>query len=105
MQVLDPQGWPEVRHKIKDLFKKWSLETIQDIMRTLEKKGFFSDRHFPPQPNLIQVQVKLNQRSPFHIEFLLTAFLKQFPTLMAMIKEKKPIDINKDMIINLSTHK
>lgn len=86
IQILDPQGWPYLREKIKKLFKTKSIETIQDILKQLESKTFFSERHFSPHKKLTQVHIKINNRSPFHIEFLLSKFIKKLPFIIEQIE-------------------
>ena len=72
IQILDPQGlyykeWPEIL-KNKELLK-----------------SLFSEREFQPQSNLIQAQIKLNNRSIFHMEFILAKFLKKLPLILNKI--------------------
>lgn len=67
LQILDPQG----------LYKK-----------TKECKGakFFSCRTFTHQDEkLKQVQILINGRNPWHIEFIVEAFIKRLPDVLKLL--------------------
>jgi hypothetical protein len=75
IQILDPQGlYPQA---IRDMQKKYEEEKVP----------FFSERAFKCQPNLIQVEIKLNGRGLFHIEFMLSRFLHFLPTILNKIEQ------------------
>lgn len=60
LQVADPQG----------------------LTSPTKTKGLFSGRRFPTQPNLKQAKVQFSFRPLIHVEFMMSKFLKNLPTLI-----------------------
>jgi len=62
LQVMDPQGLHIKQYKVK--------------------KPLFSKRVFEPNKKLIQTRLKINGRGIFHLEFMLTKFIKLLPHIL-----------------------
>ena len=75
IQVIDPQGF--------ELLQKY---------KTKQKRPFFSERRFAPQPNLTQVKLKINGRGILHVEFLLQKFTTLLPHILTEIDNWKKQD-------------
>lgn len=75
VQVLDPQGlYPQ---EIRDMQTQYDKE----------ETPLFSQRAFQAAPNVMQAQIKLNERDIFHIEFMLQRFLQLLPTILDNIEQ------------------
>lgn len=105
IQILDPQGWPYLLEKIKELFKTKSLSIVKEIVKRIETNLFFSERHFPENEKITQVHIKFNNHSPFHIEFLLTPFIRLLPAILEKInnEKKEQEKPEEEMLITVST--
>jgi len=57
LQVLDPQGLPDLQESLKQLFKSTSPEQAQKITKALLQQKVFSERNFLKQTNLTQIKV------------------------------------------------
>ncbi len=77
IQILDPQG-------LQDMKKIW-LGTKKRNSDT----PFFSERRFPDQNNLTQVQVKINGRAITHLEFILKKFVRRLPLMIEELRVEK----------------
>lgn len=91
-------------------FKKvFSLYSATDLVQIADPQGFyapntlsfFSRRIFNPAPRLIQAQILINGRSPFHITFMLKRFLEKLPAVIALLETVK--STKKIYSINIST--
>lgn len=83
-----------------DLFKTiYSLYSLLDVTQLADPQGLqtkeikdvplFSKRHFPPHKKLEQVAIKLNNRSPMHIEFVQQKFLIHLSKIIEEIDKWK----------------
>ncbi|HZW61629.1 MAG TPA: hypothetical protein VFF04_05390 [Candidatus Babeliales bacterium] len=114
IQILDPQGLPEVTAALKNIFKTHSLKkvgaTIAQIKKALqqiERRFFFSRRHFAPHKKLLQVHISLNKHRLLHGEFLLPKFMRSLPTILNQVERWEEINNLKirtnDLMLDIST--
>jgi hypothetical protein len=79
IQVADPQGlWLS-----QDIFKEQNVSPHS----IHQSYPFFSQRHFSPQKNLININVTLNNHHLFHIDFILRDFLIMLPDALHTLKK------------------
>ena len=102
LQVLDPQGLPEFGQAIKQFFQKGSIESLKDAFKQFEEQTFFSKRHFLPNKNLIQANLRKNNRNLLHVEFLLSTFIEKLPGILEEIKTKPRTNREKDWVIEFN---
>jgi hypothetical protein len=68
-----------------------------------EKIPLFSQRIFPPSPNLIQGRIFLNKCSPGHLEFIKKPFLTKLPEVLDLLEHATNYYSNKNFMINVPT--
>jgi len=98
-----------VQNKTKDLlqsscFKKvYALFSQKDLIQVLDPQGLyqlnaykqkkffplFSERIFPSSDNLIQAEIKINDRCLYHIEFIIPPFINLLPKILKQMDEKR----------------
>lgn len=92
IQVIDPQAI----HDILDHYKSFYSASLGPL---------FSERHFNHSSNLKQVQIKINNYSLSHIDFLFLKFIKLLPLALDMLEDNyflKQLQKNgADIILNL----
>ena len=81
IQILDPQGV----HTFLDNLKTYGLEFTINNLKQLGP--LFSERHFPADSIVKQLNVQYPRRELFHVEFLLPQFMKELPSLIAQLKK------------------
>ena len=81
LQILDPQGV----HTFLDNLKNFGIEFTMNNLKQLGR--LFSERHFPADSKVKQLNVQYARRELFHIEFLLPHFMKELPSLIAELKQ------------------
>lgn len=80
LQVIDPQGL----HSFFENLKTYGLEFT---MQNLKQLGpLFSERHFPKDSKVKQLNVRHPLRELLHIEFLLPQFMEGLPSLITKLK-------------------
>ena len=94
-QVIDPQGLKDLREMACEGIKNISLKKIP------APNMFFSHRHFEPSDNLSQVHVYFKKRGLFHLDFLLSRFLKQIPEIINRADKTVKSAKNKNKEISL----
>lgn len=114
LQILDPQGLPELAEMLQELFATSPEEFLEGVvpfvntaLKSFERDLFFSRRHFHPHKNLIQVRITNGLRSPIHLEFILPTFIEALPNLLAQIRswhKEHPIQryMTDDITIDIS---
>ncbi len=80
-QVLDPQGF----HTFLDNLKNFGLEFTMNNLKQLGP--LFSERHFPADSTVKQLNVQYPLRELLHIEFLLPQFMSELPSLIKKLKK------------------
>ena len=96
IQIIDPQGFKELREMLNNGVSNISVKKIYDSKNLLQPKAFFSHRHFEPAPNLYQIKVAFAKRGLMHIDFLLPRFLKQLPKIIKKTDQQKN-DLKKEI--------
>ncbi len=81
LQVLDPQGV----YTFLDNLKNHGLEFTMNNLKQLGP--LFSERHFPPDSAVKQLNVQYPRRELLHIEFLLPEFMSELPSLITKLKK------------------
>ncbi len=71
-QVVDPQGLYKNGKKLEDT-----------------SVPLFSDRIFPPAPNIIQTRLFISKRNPYHIDFAMKKFYKNLPALLELLETSR----------------
>ncbi len=61
----------------------------------------FSERLFPPSPNLIQIRILLDKKSPGHINFLLSRFLRKLPAVISLVEGAHATTQQSHFIVNI----
>jgi len=87
IQVIDAQGWVPFKERVKNIFRS-EADKI-DTEEPTKKKCFFSERHFEPNPKLVQANINFGRRGMFHVEFISDTFMQQLPALLASIDVHK----------------
>lgn len=84
IQVLDPQGWQEIKPLLQIFFKDVSLTNAKEIIKTFDQ-NIFSERHFKPHPKLKQAHIKTSHRGLLHVEFKINPFVSKLPTIIKQL--------------------
>lgn len=73
------------------------------VLRRIIKIPFpiFSERVFPPSPNLIQVRILLDKKSPGHLNFLLSRFLRKLPAVLSLVENAHATTQQSHFIVNI----
>ena len=95
--LLAPPVQKSTSHLVASpLFKKViSLYSTGDLLQVADPQGLqsknkeslFSKRLFDESPNLIQARILIDRRSPSHIDFILTRFLKKLSAIITLLEE------------------
>lgn len=92
LQVLDPQGLPDLQESLKQLFTANSPAQAQKITQELLKQQVFSERKFTKQDNLTHIKVIKGHRGLFHVEFILSGFMENLVTIIEEAEKLKTSD-------------
>ncbi len=95
--LLAPPVQKSTSHLVTSpLFKKViSLYSTGDLIQVADPQGLqsknpeslFSKRLFDQSPNLIQARILIDKRSPSHIDFVLSRFLKKLSAIVTLLEE------------------
>lgn len=88
IQVLDPQGLPELTAVIKKILVDATLNDIKDLFSAFKHEPFFSARHFEPQENLKNVRLQFNGRDIFHMECIIPDFFVRLPIIIKALENE-----------------
>ncbi len=89
IQVIDAQGWVPFKERVKNIFRQKTDKVDTATEQSTKKKYFFSERHFEPDPKLVQANINFGRRGMFHVEFISDTFMQQLPALLASIDAQK----------------
>lgn len=105
VQIADPQGLASIKKVIDKLFMVKSMDQLTDMLRSIEKEPFFSERHFDSSPNLLQIRSKIGARDPLHIEFLLNPFVTKLPKILKFLHTLNPAEVNykQEMLLDITS--
>ncbi len=80
LQIIDPQGFHTFLENLKNFGLEFTLSNLKEL------GPLFSERHFPKNSAVTQLNVKYPHRDLLHIEFLLPEFIQALPTLINKMK-------------------
>lgn len=87
IQVLDPQGWHDIKTVLKQFFTTVNFDTFKELFSKTDQP-FFSERHFTAHAKLIQADIRTKYRGLLHIEFKLLPFIKKLPHVIKHLESQ-----------------
>jgi hypothetical protein len=89
-----------------DLFQIADPQAVYLDSRTFKRQRnvrvpIFSERTFPPTPNLIQVRIVHDKKSPGHLNFLLGRFLNKLPATLKLVDQAAQQSNQAHFIVNI----
>ncbi len=95
LQVIDPQG-------VHTFIEYLNTKGLEFTMNNLKQLGpLFSERHFPADSKVKQLNVRHHYRELLHIEFLLPQFMKALPSLVAKLKNHPKTGVDVDDLTHI----
>ncbi len=89
--------------------KIYSFHSHIDLIQVLDPQGlsqastsFFSHRHFPFTSRVLQVNLTLNKRNLFHLEFLMLKFFTLLPQALTILETQYYHHVARDIYINIT---